>query len=268
MFNKLRSLFSNGEDHADVAAMPIARVPQGQRVYAVGDIHGRLDLFEQLLQRIEEDNARRGPAETTLILLGDLVDRGPESRGVVDRAMQLVQTGKVRVLAGNHEEMLLTSIESDEALRHFLRHGGKETLFSYGLPPEEYSRSTLPELRERMNALVPAEHVAFFRAMEDRIAIGDYLFVHAGVRPEVPVEQQTTSDLRWIRREFLDHAQWHGHMIVHGHTITEEPEALPNRIGIDTGAYASGRLTALGLETDGYWFVSAAIKPETSEAEG
>lgn len=268
MFNKLRSLFSNGEDHADAAAMPVARVPQGQRVYAVGDIHGRLDLFDQLLQRIEEDDARRSPAETTLILLGDLVDRGPESRGVVDRAMQLVQNGKVRVLAGNHEEMLLTSMASDEALRHFLRHGGKETLFSYGLPPEEYSRSTLPELRERMNTLVPAEHVDFFRAMEDRIAIGDYLFVHAGVRPEVPVEQQTTSDLRWIRREFLDHAQWHGHMIVHGHTITEEPEAMPNRIGIDTGAYASGRLTALGVEADAHWFVSAVIIPDPAAAEG
>ncbi|NLR72756.1 serine/threonine protein phosphatase [Novosphingobium sp. ERN07] len=268
MFNKLRSIFSNGVNDADAAAMPVARVPKGQRVYAVGDIHGRLDLFEQLLQRIEEDDARRGPADTTLILLGDLVDRGPESRGVVDRAMQLAQTGKVRVLAGNHEEMLLTSMESDEALRHFLRHGGKETLFSYGLPPEEYSRSILPELRERMNALVPAEHVAFFRAMEDRIAIGDYLFVHAGVRPEVPVDQQTTSDLRWIRREFLDHAQWHGHMIVHGHTITDEPEALPNRIGIDTGAYASGRLTALGVEAGEYWFVSAAIIPDTPQTEG
>lgn len=267
MLNKLRSLFSTGADDAHVAAMPTARLTEGQRVYAVGDIHGRLDLFEQLLQRIEEDDARRGAADTTLILLGDLVDRGPESRGVVDRAIALLQTGKVRVLAGNHEEMLLTSMESDEALRHFLRHGGKETLFSYGLDPAEYSRSTLPELRERMNALVPAEHIAFFRAMEDRIVVGDYLFVHAGIRPEVPVEQQTTSDLRWIRREFLDHAQWHGHMIVHGHTITEEPEAMPNRIGIDTGAYASGRLTALGVEGDEYWFVSAVIIPDPTAAD-
>lgn len=261
MLSKLRSLFSSSGDAPEAIAMPVARVPQGQRVYAVGDIHGRLDLFEQLLQRIEADNAARGPADTTLILLGDLIDRGPDSRAMVDRAMELVQAGNVRVLAGNHEEMLLVSMENDEALRHFLRHGGKETLFSYGLDPAEYSRSTLPDLRERMAALVPGEHIAFFHAMEDHIVIGDYLFVHAGIRPGVPIEEQTTSDLRWIRREFLDHADWHGHLVVHGHTITDAPDVQPNRIGVDTGAYASGRLTALGIEGGENWFISAEISP-------
>ncbi|HQS96670.1 MAG: serine/threonine protein phosphatase [Novosphingobium sp. 17-62-19] len=261
MLSKLRSLFSSSGDAPEAIAMPVARVPQGQRVYAVGDIHGRLDLFEQLLQRIEADDAARRPADTTLILLGDLIDRGPDSRAMVDRAMELAQSGNVRVLAGNHEEMLLVSMENDEALRHFLRHGGKETLFSYGLDPAEYSRSTLPDLRERMAALVPGEHIAFFHAMEDRIVIGDYLFVHAGIRPGVPIEEQATSDLRWIRREFLDHADWHGHLVVHGHTITDAPDVQPNRIGIDTGAYASGRLTALGIEGGENWFISAEIIP-------
>ncbi|WP_298289371.1 metallophosphoesterase family protein [Novosphingobium sp.] len=266
MFNKLRSLFSANADEPAQAAMAIARVPMGERVYAVGDIHGRLDLLDQLLARIEEDDASRGPAKTTLILLGDLIDRGPDSRAVVDRVIQLVQTGKVRVLAGNHEEMLLVSMQSEDALRHFLRHGGKETLFSYGLKPEEYSQSTLEDLIGRMAELVPADHVDFFHAMEDRIVIGDYLFVHAGIRPGVPVEEQTRSDLRWIRQEFLQHDQWHGHMVVHGHTITQEPDVLPNRIGIDTGAYASGRLTALGIEGEDRWFVSAEITPERREA--
>jgi serine/threonine protein phosphatase 1 len=259
MLHKLRSLFSSSDEGV---VMPVVRVPDGQRVYAVGDIHGRLDLFEQLLQRIQADDAARGTADTTLILLGDLIDRGPDSRAMVDRAMELAQSGKVRVLAGNHEEMLLVSMDNDEALRHFLRHGGKETLFSYGLDPAEYSRSKLPDLRARLGALVPAEHIAFFHAMEDHIVIGDYLFVHAGIRPGVPIVEQATCDLRWIRREFLDHADWHGHLVVHGHTITDEPDVQPNRIGIDTGAYASGRLTALGIEGGNRWFVSAQIIPE------
>lgn len=266
MFTKLRSLFSSSAEVAANTVIATARVPARQRVYAVGDVHGRLDLLEQLLARIDEDDTRRGPAETTLILLGDLIDRGPDSRAVVDRVIELLQTGKVRVLAGNHEEMLLVSMQSEEALRHFLRHGGKETLFSYGLKPDEYSQSTLEDLIGRMAELVPAEHVAFFNAMEDRIVIGDYLFVHAGIRPGVPIEEQTRSDLRWIRQEFLQHDQWHGHMVVHGHTITEEPEILPNRIGIDTGAYATGRLTALGIEGEERWFLSAEITPERREA--
>ncbi|WP_370073216.1 metallophosphoesterase [Novosphingobium sp. THN1] len=153
MFNKLRSLFSS-----PVAEEPLpqqASLPAGKRVYAIGDIHGRLDLFEQLLARIDADDASRGAADTTLILLGDLVDRGPDSRGVIERAMQLMATGKVRILAGNHEEMMLGSLRDEETMRHFLRHGGRETLFSYGLRGEEYSRGNLEEIIERANALVP-----------------------------------------------------------------------------------------------------------------
>lgn len=266
MFNKLRSLFSPSTEAPAATVTAVAQVPEGQRVYAVGDIHGRLDLFEQLLERIGQDDAARDPAQTTLILLGDLIDRGPESCAVVNRAMQLMKTGNVRVLGGNHEEMLMACMESPEALRHFLRHGGKETLFSYGLSPDEYSQSTLEDLIERVAELVPAEHIAFFQAMEDRILIGDYLFVHAGVRPGIPVEDQSQADLRWIRKEFLEDAQWHGHMVVHGHTITENPVILPNRIGIDTGAYASGRLTALGVEGGERWLLCAQIAPDDCEA--
>lgn len=264
MFSKIRSLFSATPDQP---AAPQASVPAGQRIYAIGDIHGRLDLFEQLLGLIEADDAARGRADTHLVLLGDLVDRGPESRGVVERAMALMQSGKVRVLAGNHEEMMLAGLEDDEVLRHFLRHGGKETLFSYGLQPEEYAAAKLELLRERMNELVPASHIAFIRAMENQIICGDYLFVHAGIRPGIALEDQTVSDMRWIRREFLDHTEPHSHVVIHGHTITDDPVTRPNRIGIDTGAFASGRLTAIGLEADQRWFLEAVIdppaKPET-----
>lgn len=263
MFKKLRSLFSTP---AEEPAQPQAHVPAGQRVYAIGDIHGRLDLFEQLLAMIEADDAARDEAETQLILLGDLVDRGPESRGVVERAMQLMAAGRTRVLAGNHEEMLLGSLEETETLRHFLRHGGKETLFSYGLTGEEYSRGKLDEIQDRAKALIPANHIAFIKAMENRIVIGDYVFVHAGIRPGVPLDQQVVSDLRWIRREFLDHAEPFGHLVVHGHTITDEPVLRPNRIGIDTGAFASGKLTALGLEGDERWLLTAFIAPEERAA--
>lgn len=263
MFNKLRSLFSPA---APEPVRPRATLAPGQRAYAIGDIHGRLDLFEQLLAQIDKDEAARGPADTTLILLGDLVDRGPESRGVVVRAMQLKATRKVRILAGNHEEMLLGSLGNEETLRHFLRHGGKETLFSYGLTAEEYNRAKLDELQDRANALIPAEHIAFMRAMENQIVMGEYLFVHAGIRPGVPLDQQLVSDMRWIRREFLDHAEPYGHLVVHGHTITDEPAIRSNRIGVDTGAFASGRLTAIGMEGQDHWFLSAFIAPEEREA--
>lgn len=263
MFNKLRSLFSPA---AEEPVRPQASLPSGQRAYAIGDIHGRLDLFDQLLALIATDEAARGAADTTLILLGDLVDRGPDSRGVVERAMQLMATRKVRILAGNHEEMLLGSLGNEEALRHFLRHGGKETLFSYGLTFEEYSRAKLDELRVRASELIPAEHIAFMRAMENQIVLGEYLFVHAGIRPGVPLDQQMVSDMRWIRREFLDHPEPHGHLVVHGHTITDEPAVRSNRIGIDTGAFSSGRLTAIGMEGQDHWFLSAFIAPEEREA--
>lgn len=265
MLSKIRSLFQSSTP--EVLPEPSASIAPGQRVYAIGDIHGRLDLFDLLLAEIEMDSAARGAAQTTLVLLGDLIDRGPESRGVVDRAMALVAAGNTRVLAGNHEEMLLSSLEDPETLRHFLRHGGKETLFSYGLPQSDYSRSNLEDLHARLPDLVPQAHIDFMRAMEDRIVVDDYLFVHAGIRPGVPVAEQTTSDLRWIRREFLDHTDAHDHLVVHGHTITDAPVMLPNRIGIDTGAFASGRLTALGIEGNERWIVEAFIPPAPKPAD-
>jgi serine/threonine protein phosphatase 1 len=243
MLKAIRRLFEREEP-----AHPPAAVPAGQRIYAVGDIHGRLDLFDALIAAIEADDAASGAADTTVILLGDLVDRGPDSAGVVARAREWQGRRKVRILAGNHEEMFLHSFERTETLRHFLRFGGKETVLSYGIDPEEYLKASVEDVREMMHAAIPADHRAFLESFEDMIAIGDYLFVHAGIAPDVPLPEQRIGDLRWIREPFLSHAQPHGAVIVHGHTITDEPQDKGNRIGIDTGAYMSGRLTALVLE--------------------
>ncbi len=246
MIASLRKLFSA----APARALPA--VPPGERVYAIGDIHGRRDLLEAMATEIERDDAQRPPAQTTVVLLGDLVDRGPESAGVIAkaRAWQVASppARTIRIIAGNHEEMFLESFGKTEVLRSFLRHGGRETLLSYPIDPEDYARADLAETRALMVRAVPDADLAFLRGLEDRIVIGDYLFVHAGIRPGVAAADQTTSDLRWIREPFLGHGGDHGHVVVHGHTITETAEIRPNRIGIDTGAFASGKLTALCLE--------------------
>ena len=236
---------------------PAERVPDGVRVYAVGDIHGRLDLLDALLARIDEDDAARGPARTDLIFLGDLVDRGPDSAGVVERLRVLGETRSVRYLMGNHEEVLLRAVEGDQrALRFLERIGGRETLLSYGISPEEYRDLDYDELLVLLREKVPPAHVAFLSAFERWIEVGDYLFVHAGLRPGVALEEQKTSDLCWIREDFLHHRDSFGKMVVHGHSITEEIDVRTNRIGIDTGAFASGRLTAIGLEGEERWFLS------------
>jgi serine/threonine protein phosphatase 1 len=237
---------------------PPARVPDGVRLYAIGDIHGRLDLLDQLLFRIEADERARGAARTHLIFLGDLIDRGPASAGVVQRALEVQQSGRsARFLMGNHEEVFLKVLGGSlEALRFFVKIGGRATILSYGIDAADYDALHYDELLPILIDRVPQEHVAFLQSFEDRIAIGDYLFVHAGIRPRVPIDDQTGGDLRWIRSEFLDYRGTHGAIVVHGHTITDEVEERSNRIGIDTGAFASGRLTALGLEGGERWYLA------------
>ena len=242
-----------------------ASIPAGERVYAVGDIHGRLDLLDDLLARMETDEAAREPATSSLIFLGDLVDRGPQSAHVVERLLQLrKQRADVRFLLGNHEEIFLLSLAGDvEALRLFCRVGGRETILSYGMSEEEYDGLDFRELSDRLPALIPASHRAFLEAFEDVIVLGDYAFVHAGVKPGVPLALQRTEELRWIREPFLSHRQPFEKFVVHGHTITDAVDDAGVRIGIDTGAYRSGRLTALGLEGERRWIVDTVdgIRP-------
>ncbi len=251
MLSKLRNLFGASE------SVQTAAIPAGQRVYAVGDVHGRADLFEALGAGIEADDAARGPAESLVILLGDLVDRGSDSAGVVRLAREWQQRRPVRALMGNHEEMFLDSFEQEEVLRHFIRYGGRETILSYPVDPRAYGEATLAQTQDLMRAAVPAEDIAFMTAMEDMIRIGDYLFVHAGIRPDQPLDQQKRSDLRWIREPFTTSREDLGVTVVYGHTIYDQAELAPSRIGIDTGAYASGRLTALGLEGTSRWLIEA-----------
>jgi serine/threonine protein phosphatase 1 len=232
-------------------------VPDGVRVYAIGDVHGRLDLLDRLLARIDADNAARGTAETSLIFLGDLVDRGPDSAGVVERLRLLAESGRrVRFLAGNHEEVFLDALRGDaKALRLFCRIGGRETVLSYGIDAAEYLSLDHEELSQALDRTVPDAHRAFLGAFEDVIVIGDYAFVHAGINPDRLLEDQRTGDLRWIRAPFLDHRGRLAKRVVHGHTISEEVEFCLHRIGIDTGAYTSGKLTALGLEGTDCWLL-------------
>ena len=232
-------------------------VPGGTRIYAIGDIHGRCDLLDRLLGLIDEDDAARAPARTELIFLGDLVDRGADSFGVVERLMALKGTRPVRFLMGNHEEVFLRAVAGDlRALRFLVRIGGRETLLSYGISEDEYAGLDFDGLMARLKETVPAGHIAFLSAFESWIEVGDYLFVHAGLRPGVAVEDQKMSDLCWIREDFLEHRESFGKMVVHGHSITDEIDERSNRIGIDTGAFASGRLTAIGLEGTERWYLA------------
>lgn len=256
----LRNILSSFARKRDEQSRPSGSLPAGTRVYAVGDIHGRLDLLDDLLRQMEADDAARDPAETIVIFLGDLIDRGPDSAQVVQRLLELgAETDKVRFLLGNHEEVFLKSMAGEKkALPFFLRIGGKETVLSYGISLSEYERSDYPELLELMRACVPQAHLDFLAAFEDMVVLGDYAFVHAGIRPGVPLDAQKPETLRWIREEFLDSAEPCEKIVVHGHSITEEVEERARRIGIDTGAYASGRLTAMGFEGAERWILQTS----------
>lgn len=239
---------------------PPSRLPDGERVYAIGDIHGRLDLFDEIFDRIEADDAQRGTALTTLIFLGDLVDRGPESAGVIERLLRLTrERSGMRFLLGNHEEVFLLALDGDEhAIRLFCRIGGRETATSYGIAPADYETLNYAELNAALTQAVPQSHRTFIESFEDMIVMGDYAFVHAGIRPGTPLDQQRAADLRWIREPFLDHRGPLDKVIVHGHTIRPEIEILPHRIGIDTGGYATNRLSAIGLEGAERWTIQTS----------
>lgn len=225
-----------------------ARAPAGERIYAIGDIHGRLDLFDALIEAIEQEEARRPKANTSVILLGDLIDRGPDSAGVLRRAREWQAHRNVRILKGNHEDMLLGALADERTLAMFLRNGGRATLRSYGFAREQIDRAAPSELMAQMKRLIPESDIAFIKSFELMILAGDYAFVHAGINPALPLDQQKPQELMWIRHRFIDHTGPLPKVVVHGHTIFERPGDFGNRIAIDTGAWCHGRLTALLLE--------------------
>jgi serine/threonine protein phosphatase 1 len=178
---------------------------------------------------------------------------------VIDRLIQLRDSRTAHFLLGNHDEVFLKAASGDlKALRFLTKIGGKETILSYGLSIEEYEVADYSELARLVTEKVPPAHTEFLSSFHDYLQIGDYLFVHAGIRPGVSLDEQSTTDLRWIRGEFLNCRDHHGTMVIHGHSISEEPDVRGNRVGIDTGAFASGRLTAIGLEEADRWFLSTS----------
>jgi len=230
----------------------LPRTDSGERIYAIGDIHGRYDLLRLLLDRVGEHSQALAPAESLhIVFLGDLVDRGPDSAKVVEFLHDLEQrTEQVIVLMGNHEEAMVQSLEGDVGvLQRWLGVGGAETLESYGLrlptPRDDLRRYT-----RYLQASLPAQQMRWLRNLPLTAQSGDYFFCHAGIRPGVPLDRQARSDLLWIRDDFIDDPAEHGAVIVHGHTIERSATVRANRIGIDTGAYCHGVLTALYLEDD------------------
>lgn len=236
-----------------------AAAPAGYRVYAVGDIHGRLDLLTALHSDILDDT-RRHPHDGTnvLIYLGDYIDRGPYSREVIEYLMRDPLPGFESVrLMGNHDEALLKFLEDPAIGPSWSSFGGEATLLSYGVraKPGIVGLARWEDMRQQLKENIPESHLAFLRALKTSVEAGDYMFVHAGVRPGVPLAAQRQEDLLWIRDTFLDSALDHGKVVVHGHTPVDAPEVRPNRIGVDTGAFASGVLTAVVLEGESRRFV-------------
>jgi serine/threonine protein phosphatase 1 len=236
------------------------------RAYGVGDIHGRLDLLEELLDKIHQDIARRPARKVLLIFVGDLIDRGPSSAQVVERLRTYEHPGvRTMFLLGNHEEVLLRILAGEaDLITKWRWFGGTQCLESYGVDTARFAELSDEEALEAVRKAIPKEHKDFIESFDDSCRFGDYLFVHAGIRPGVDLDQQRQSDLRWIREPFLFDETDHGFVVVHGHTIRPEVEMRPNRIGIDTGAYRSGVLTALAIEGNDSWLLDT--RTATQEA--
>ncbi|WP_374305519.1 metallophosphoesterase family protein [Methylocella sp.] len=231
------------------AAPAAPTLPPGVRIYATGDVHGRDDLLEPLLERIDEDIARHPVERPISVFLGDYIDRGPKSAEVVSRLIERCAQGRTICLRGNHELYVPEFLRNPPILRSWGQYGGLSTLLSYGLSP---SLSPAPEEEEELAAeldhVLPDSHRRFYETLPLSFSCGDYFFVHAGVRPGAALARQRDEDLLWIRDDFLTCEEPFEKIIVHGHTPVMEPDVRRNRINVDTGAYATGRLTCLRLE--------------------
>jgi serine/threonine protein phosphatase 1 len=242
-----------------------AKGAKGYRAYVVGDIHGRLDLLEDLLAKVHAELQHRPARKTLLAFVGDLIDRGPNSAQVIERLRTYRRNGIQPVfLLGNHEEVLLRILGGDETLvASWLQFGGLQCLDSYGVEPARLRGRSVPDIIKIVQEAVPSNHVEFLESFIDSCRFGDFLFVHAGIRPGVELELQSQADMRWIREAFLFDETDHGFIVVHGHTISEEVDDRPNRIGIDTGAYRTGVLTALAIEGKKRWLIDTRTASES-----
>lgn len=231
-------------------------IPADKRVYAVGDIHGRLDLLDDILERISEDR-RSFHGQCEIIFLGDYINRGPASAQVLDRLCSIsTRSPRHRFLMGNHEEIFLRVLnQENDMLKLFIRMGGRQTVLSYGVSEDRYRTASYDDIEMLLQDCVPDEHRIFLKNLENQVVVGDYLFVHAGVDVNKGIHEQDPKVTRWIRNEFTHSEQQCEKTIVYGHTVYEEVDQRGCRIGIDTGAYASGKLTAIALEGTRQWLL-------------
>lgn len=235
-----------------------AQIAGGERIYAIGDIHGRLDLFSDLMRRIRRDAENRRAMKTRVVLIGDIIDRGPDSAELMRRLHQFSgRRNDLVILRGNHEDVMLEALKGDlTALDSWRRFGGDATLRSWGLE-EIVVSGPLGRLRDAARSVIPRAIVKWLSLLPLSFRSGNVFFVHAGIRPGFDLDEQQDEDLMWIGREFLESQDDHPAVIVHGHSIVSEgPEFHGNRIAIDTGAYRSGQLTAVGFEEDRQWVLS------------
>jgi serine/threonine protein phosphatase 1 len=228
--------------------LQLASPPPDTRIYAVGDVHGRADLLANLHKRIVKDAEKVSESRRVIVYLGDYVDRGPDSAGVIDHLIDSRLPDFEQVfLMGNHEEFFLQFLDDPTVGAHWVSNGGDATLSSYGVETGDGNEADMTALCEQLRQNMPKKHLAFLEELAVTHREGDYLFVHAGIRPGVPLERQSDEDLLWIREPFLDAADAREFIVVHGHTPVKAPEVHDNRIAVDTGAVWSGRLTAVVL---------------------
>jgi serine/threonine protein phosphatase 1 len=224
-----------------------ATTPANMRIYAIGDIHGRADLLVDAITRIDDDLARRPIEDAIEVYLGDYVDRGPDSKAVIDLLSVRLVKNRAVCLRGNHEAMMEDFLRDPANLHPWLQLGGMQTLASYGVSPRPRIDTEIDTHRRFWRAF-PRAHEIFLQCLRRSFCCGDFLFVHAGIRPGVPIQQQNFHDLLWIRQEFLNSPRNHGKFVVHGHTPVPHPDIRQNRMNIDTGAWRTGTLTCAAIE--------------------
>lgn len=226
-----------------------AEGPDGICIYAIGDVHGRLDLLRKMHETIAADRGEHPDRDWRVVHLGDYVDRGPDSKGVIDFLVSACEADERMIaLAGNHDAAFLDFLATPSRDGLFANSGGRETALSYGVTLDFQDAERFGTGHEALGQAVPPAHLAFLRTLKRSVSFGDFFFCHAGIRPGVPLEEQNPEDLIWIRWDFLNHAGLHPKVVVHGHTPGTDVDVLANRINLDTGAFKTGRLSAVAID--------------------